>query len=148
MKLILVLFALALLSSGSLLAKEYDFDKRMAKLSKHTWIHGSPTCEENSDPSIEVYQFSDTPYLLRQSKCSHYEAPFIYLLFGDNKVFVLDTGATSDPDTFPLFQTIESIVNTQAKQKKPRYDNLSWIVARTEITLQEIVSFEINQIFR
>jgi len=131
MRLILVLLLIALLSSHTALARQSDFDKRMAKLSKHIWNHGSPTCEGNSDPSIEVYQFSDTTYLLRQSKCSHYEAPFIYLLFGNKKVFVLDTGATSDPVTFPLFQTIESIVNTLAKQKCPSYKSLSWIVAHS-----------------
>ncbi|TGE83232.1 MBL fold metallo-hydrolase [Pseudoalteromonas sp. KS88] len=131
MKLILVLLSIALFSSDNSLARENDFDKRMARLAKHTWIHGSPMCEGNSDPSIEVYQFSDTTYILRQSKCSHYEAPFIYLLFGKNKVFVLDTGATSDPVTFPLFRTIESIVNKLAEQRRQSYDNLSWLVAHS-----------------
>ena len=51
-----------------------------------------------------------TTYVLRQSKCVHFEAPFIYVLIGDHTVFVQDTGATAEADRFPLHRVIRELV--------------------------------------
>jgi hydroxyacylglutathione hydrolase len=80
-----------------------------ALIDKH-WIHGSPDCAANRDPPIEVFQFDADTYVLRQNKCVHFEAPFIYLLFGKHTVFVQDTGATEDPAQFPLYDTVQGII--------------------------------------
>ena len=32
-------------------------------------------------------------FVLRQSMCTNYEGPFLYLLFGSEKVLLQDTGA-------------------------------------------------------
>jgi hydroxyacylglutathione hydrolase len=40
-----------------------------------------------------------------------YEAPFIFLLFGDSKALLLDTGATTNPQFFPLRRTVDSIID-------------------------------------
>jgi hydroxyacylglutathione hydrolase len=81
-----------------------------AALSQKTWIHGSEDCKANNDPSIEVFEVDPSTYVLRQNKCVHFEAPFIYVLFGDHTVFVQDTGATSEPDRFPLFTVVGRLV--------------------------------------
>ncbi len=80
-------------------------------LSQKTWIHGAKKCKRNTDPAIEVFQFNDSSFVLRQNKCVHYEAPFIYVLFGEHTVFVQDTGATSEADEFPLYQTIKTLID-------------------------------------
>ena len=54
-------------------------------------------CAKNEDPAVEVYRFDADTYILRQNKCVDFEAPFIYVLFGQHTVLVLDTGATADP---------------------------------------------------
>jgi hypothetical protein len=64
-----------------------------AELSDKVWNHGSEDCSSNKDPAIEVFQFDAATYVLRQNKCVHFEAPFIYVLFGEHTVFVQDTGA-------------------------------------------------------
>jgi hydroxyacylglutathione hydrolase len=79
-------------------------------LSEKTWIHGSKDCATNRDPAIEVFEFDADTYVLRQNKCLNYEAPFIYVLFGEQIVFVQDTGATEEFDRFPLYDIIQSIV--------------------------------------
>ncbi|MFN0060107.1 MAG: MBL fold metallo-hydrolase [Planctomycetota bacterium] len=75
-----------------------------------SWIHGSPSCASDSNPPIQVHAYNDDTFILRQNKCIHYEAPFIYLLFGEEKVFMQDTGATSSLATFPLRTVVQGII--------------------------------------
>lgn len=79
-------------------------------LAAHAWIHGAKDCTTNRDPAIEVLQFDAATYVLRQNKCVHAEAPFIYVLFGEHTVFVQDTGATEDAAAFPLHDTIQGLI--------------------------------------
>lgn len=79
-------------------------------LAEKVWNHGSKDCAKNHDPAIEVYRFDADTYILRQNKCVHFEAPFIYVLFGEHTVFVQDTGATADPGQFPLHETVRSLL--------------------------------------
>ncbi len=55
------------------------------------WINGGPNCL--TEPSIAVHQFNADTYILRQSLCTNFEGPFMYLLFGQDKVLLQDTGA-------------------------------------------------------
>ena len=89
-------------------------------LAAHVWIHGSRDCASSQDPAIEVYQFDAATYILRQSKCVQFEAPFIYVLFGEHTVFVQDTGATEDSEAFPLYDTVQSLVAQQTAHSPGR----------------------------
>ena len=89
-------------------------------LAEMAWNHGSKDCTENRDPALEVYRFDANTYILRQNKCVNFEAPFIYVLFGQQKAFVLDTGATADPNQFPLYETVRSLV---AQRNQPKLWN-------------------------
>ena len=74
------------------------------------WIHGSSNCGLNQDPLIQIHQYGPDTFILRQNMCVHFEAPFLYLLFGDEKVFLQDTGATSAADRFPLRTTVDRLI--------------------------------------
>jgi len=63
-----------------------------ADLGAHVWNHGSEDCAKSRAPAIEILQADHDSYILRQNKCVHFEAPFIYVLFGEHTVFVQDTG--------------------------------------------------------
>jgi len=82
----------------------------LALLKQYSWNHGARFCFFNNEPAIEVYQYNETSYILRQNKCLHYEAPFIYVLFGKHSVFIQDTGATASSSEFPLFQEVMNLV--------------------------------------
>ncbi len=56
-----------------------------------SWATGGPKCVEISE--FQVHEYNEDLYILRQSGCSHYEKPFLYLLFGGDKALLLDTGA-------------------------------------------------------
>jgi hydroxyacylglutathione hydrolase len=90
-------------------------DAAPARLSEKVWIHGSQDCATNRDPPIDVLEFDATTYVLRQNKCVHFEAPFIYVLIGDHTVFVQDTGATAEADRFPLYQVIRDLVGQRER---------------------------------
>lgn len=74
------------------------------------WIHGTKAKNSDMEPRIQAHAVDEHTYLLRQSKAVHYEAPFMYLLMGNDRAVLLDTGATADPALFPLRQTVDSIL--------------------------------------
>jgi glyoxylase-like metal-dependent hydrolase (beta-lactamase superfamily II) len=74
-----------------------------------TWRHGTPR-RRPVEPPIQLHHIDDHTVMLRQSKQTHYEAPFVFLLFGNDRALLLDTGATADPARFPLRATIDNLV--------------------------------------
>jgi hydroxyacylglutathione hydrolase len=101
MKMWLVVASLGMLLMGPCFA---------AELERKVWNHGSEDCTRHQDPAIEVFRFDVATYVLRQNKCVHFEAPFIYMLFGEHTVLVHDTGATADPERFPLYAVVQSLM--------------------------------------
>ena len=79
-------------------------------VSQMQWIHGSPGCNEGIDPPIQVFQQDTSTWVLRQNKCLSFEAPFMYLLLGDDRALLLDTGATDNAEIFPLLTTVRSLI--------------------------------------
>jgi hydroxyacylglutathione hydrolase len=75
------------------------------------WIHGSEAAKYNTDPDIQVHAYDEHTYILRQNMAVHYEAPFMFLLFGDSRALLLDTGATANPRFFPLRRTVDEIID-------------------------------------
>jgi len=83
------------------------------------WIHGSEPCSANTDPPFQIHSYSDDTIILRENKCINYEGPFIYLLFGNDKVFMQDTGAAPAANSgiaFPIRETVQNVVNDWAKK--------------------------------
>jgi len=74
------------------------------------WIHGSESAKHNTDPDLQVHWHDDATVILRQNKAINYEAPFLFLLFGDERALLLDTGATADAALFPLRSTVDGLV--------------------------------------
>src|SRR4029079_7801233 len=58
------------------------------------WSDGSSCATE---PEVMVCAYDDDTYILRQSLCTNFEGNFVYLLFGQDKAFLQDTG-TGDAD--------------------------------------------------
>jgi hydroxyacylglutathione hydrolase len=54
------------------------------------WIDGT-AC--GSEPDIQIHQYDPNTVILRQSLCTNFEGPFMYLLFGEDRVLMQDTGA-------------------------------------------------------
>lgn len=84
--------------------------ERESVLGGYRWIHGSRDCVVNLDPEIDVYAHDQTTFILRQNKCTTFEAPFIYVLVGRSNILVLDTGDIEDPSDFSLYETVRSVL--------------------------------------
>lgn len=76
------------------------------------WIHGSPRGTRNSDPPFQIHRYDPHTYVLRQSKALTSEAPFLYLLFGNDRALLLDTGAVKKTEGNPLRETVDDLVES------------------------------------
>lgn len=55
------------------------------------WNTGGPKCMEL--PEWQIHEYNPDLYILRQSGCTDFEKPFVYLLFGRERALLLDTGS-------------------------------------------------------
>jgi hydroxyacylglutathione hydrolase len=77
-----------------------------------SWMTGGPNCLEV--PAWQVHEYNPTFYILRQSGCTHYEKPFLYLIFGKDRALLVDTGAgASDAATF-----VQSLIGKWLESQK------------------------------
>ena len=74
------------------------------------WDHGVPRQAPHVGPLIQVHAYDEHTVILRQSKTTSYEAPFLYLLMGHDRAVLFDTGATADPEKFPLRDTVDRLL--------------------------------------
>ncbi|HEX3367863.1 MBL fold metallo-hydrolase, partial [Phenylobacterium sp.] len=78
MKLAAAVLALILALPGMALAKPLF----------QPWIDGTA-----SEPQMQIQAYDADTFVIRQSVKTNFEAPFLYLLFGKDRVLLLDTGA-------------------------------------------------------
>ncbi|MFC1415701.1 MBL fold metallo-hydrolase [Streptacidiphilus cavernicola] len=87
------------------------------------WIHGVRSKREAADPAIQVHHYDEHTVVLRQSKTVNTEAPFMFLLFGNDRALLLDSGATEDPARFPLRETVDGLIDAWlAEHPRPGYE--------------------------
>ncbi len=76
-----------------------------------SWKTGGPNCL--TVPDWQVHEYNEDLYVLRESGCVHYEKPFLYLIFGEQKALLEDTGA-GKVDTAPF---VAELLARWAKRK-------------------------------
>jgi glyoxylase-like metal-dependent hydrolase (beta-lactamase superfamily II) len=64
-----------------------------SRLFAQPWNSG----QSRSEPPFQTQQIDADTYALRQSLQTTFEAPFLYLLFGDEKALLIDTGVAGAP---------------------------------------------------
>jgi hydroxyacylglutathione hydrolase len=55
------------------------------------WDTAGPRCAEM--PEWQIHEYNPDLYILRQSGCTDFEKPFVFLLFGGERALLLDTGS-------------------------------------------------------
>ncbi|WP_411104175.1 MBL fold metallo-hydrolase [Streptomyces sp. cmx-4-9] len=93
------------------------------------WHAGWPSPKHDPAPEIQVHAYTEHTVILRQNKSVHYEAPFLFLLFGNDRALLLDTGASPDAAHFPLRATVDALVEDWL-ERHPRSD-YALLVAHT-----------------
>lgn len=89
------------------------------------WIHGSPSAKHNTDPDLQVHVHDADTVILRQNMAVDHEAPFLFLLFGEARAVLIDTGATASPAHFPLRRLVDGLIrDRQAAHPRDDYELL------------------------
>jgi hydroxyacylglutathione hydrolase len=74
------------------------------------WNPGAEDCAANPQPPLQVHRYDATTFILRQNPCADFEAPLLYLLIGDRRAMLIDSGAVEDPAAMPLAGTIADLL--------------------------------------
>lgn len=82
-----VVLGLALLAGGGLGANAAY--AAAPKLFAERWIDGT----NGAEPATQVQALDGDTFVIRQSVKTNFEAPFVYLLFGQDKALLIDSGA-------------------------------------------------------
>jgi glyoxylase-like metal-dependent hydrolase (beta-lactamase superfamily II) len=57
-----------------------------------SWAESAEACASRQS-DFRLHEYNPDFYILRQSGCTNYEKPFLYLIFGDDQALLVDTGA-------------------------------------------------------
>ena len=81
------------------------------------WLTGGPNCL--TVPDWQVHEYNEDFYILRESGCVDFEKPFLYLIFGEKKALLEDTGVASaeDKSVIPTAPVIMDLMAKWAERK-------------------------------
>ena len=83
------------------------------------WSEGAKDCDKAKIAPIQVHEYEAQTYILRQSFCSDFEAPLLYLLIGDEEALLIDSGAVPDSAQMPLVETVMGLLPDKGAGKLP-----------------------------
>jgi hydroxyacylglutathione hydrolase len=83
------------------------------------WNEGAKDCKTYPQAPLEEHAYNSQTFVLRESPCSTFEAPFMYLLLGANKALLIDTGDVADPAQMPLAKTVMQLLPGEGSAKLP-----------------------------
>lgn len=90
----------------------------LADLTTVQWIHGAADCAQSTDPPFQIVRLDQDTFALRQSKCLSFEAPFLYLLFGQSRALLLDSGARPDlGQPLPVRSTVQALLQQRLAER-------------------------------
>ncbi len=74
------------------------------------WDEGAAHCAAGFHVPLQVHSYNSRTFILRESLCSTYEAPFLYLLIGSSRSLLIDTGDVADSASMPLAATVMKLI--------------------------------------
>lgn len=80
------------------------------------WLTGGLNC--STIPDWQVHEYNEDFYILRESGCINPEKPFLYLIFGENKALLEDTGVAYDTPEKTVIPTAPVIMDLMVKWAK------------------------------
>lgn len=81
------------------------------------WLSQLPKCMEI--PEWQVHEYNPNFFILRQSPCTDYEKPFVFLFFGKDKAMLVDTGSRNGDLTPTLQLTIKNWLRRNDRSSIP-----------------------------
>jgi hydroxyacylglutathione hydrolase len=75
-----------------------------------SWETTPENCAQK--PEFQIHAYNDDFYILRQSRCISIQKPFLYLIFGEGRAILVDTGGVWDlPDHSDIVNTVLGLVD-------------------------------------
>jgi hydroxyacylglutathione hydrolase len=81
------------------------------------WITGGPDC--STVPKWQVHAYNPDVYIVRESGCTDYEKPFLYLFFGKDRALLQDTGSGTTNVGEIVSQTIAEWAKRNGRESIP-----------------------------
>ena len=97
------------------------------QLKSFHWQSGAADCEKADLTPLQIFQHDPQTFLIRQSKCSHFEAPFITLLVGEKQALLIDTGTSDDPNQVPVYATIKHLLQQIETKRSKKLEQVTII---------------------
>jgi glyoxylase-like metal-dependent hydrolase (beta-lactamase superfamily II) len=93
------------------------------------WICGSSSCMDNQDPPIQVHWYNEHTAYLRENKAYSYEAPFLHLYFGNERILLLDQGFTTQRNDWDLREAVDECIAQWCSRNGRRPEDLELLLA-------------------
>ncbi len=93
------------------------------------WICGSPSCMDNRDPAIQVHWYNDHTVFMRQNKAYSYEAPFLHLYFGNERILMLDQGFTQLRTDWGLRDAVDDCISKWCARNRRKVGDMELLLA-------------------
>jgi hydroxyacylglutathione hydrolase len=77
------------------------------------WTEANPDCSNAA--AFRVHEYNPTFFILRQSGCTNFEKPFLYLLLGSREALLVDTGARGAD----VSQAVGELIQQRASKPLP-----------------------------
>jgi glyoxylase-like metal-dependent hydrolase (beta-lactamase superfamily II) len=81
------------------------------------WLSQLPRCMEI--PEWQVHEYNPNFFLMRQSPCTDYEKPVIFLFFGSDKALLVDTGSRNGNLAPSLERTVKDWLTRNGRTSIP-----------------------------
>jgi glyoxylase-like metal-dependent hydrolase (beta-lactamase superfamily II) len=120
------------------------------------WDEGAPDCKKTTQPPLQVHRYNEHTIILRESLCTTFEAPFMYLLIGSTKAMLIDSGDVADPAQVPLAKTVMDLLPTTGPGELPlllvhthrHLDHRSGDIQFAPLSNVQIVGFDLDSVRR
>jgi hydroxyacylglutathione hydrolase len=109
------------------------------------WICGSPSCMDNYDPPIQVHWYNEHTVFMRQNKAYSFEAPFLHLYFGNERILLIDQGYTQLRTDWPLRDVVDGCITEWCAKHGRNVEDMELLLAFTHLHDDHYVG--INQFF-
>lgn len=97
------------------------------------WICGSPSAKHNLDPPVQVHWYNEHTAFLRQNKAYSYEAPFMHLYFGNERILMIDQGYTQLRSDWPLRDVVDNCIAEWCQRNGRRVEEMPLLLAFTHL---------------
>jgi hydroxyacylglutathione hydrolase len=114
-------------------AKSIKFPTDVAAPGKfpERWHGGTESAMDDKEPVMHVHWYNEHTVMMRENKCYSSNGNFVFLYFGNDKAFLLDQGAISQPDISPFREIVVDLV-AEWCERNGRED-IQLIVANTHL---------------